>query len=101
MAAERALGTYATTQALLHLIHALWIEASSTLLVPHDDKARLIEIKEDVLLRALRHVHVEVWIKHAGWKYAQLRKLVSNLYDPFVNYMMCQQYDALADYLMR
>ena len=27
MAAERALGMYATTQALLHLVHALWIEA--------------------------------------------------------------------------
>jgi hypothetical protein len=26
-AAERALGMYATTQALLHLVHALWIEA--------------------------------------------------------------------------
>ena len=86
MAAERALGTYATTQALLHLVHALWTEASGTLLAPHDGKARLIEIKEEVLLRALRFVHVEVWIEHAGWKYAQLGtrfevgRLVSTLY---------------------
>ena len=56
MAAERALGTYATTQALLYLVHALWIEASGTLLAPHDGKARPIEIMEDVLLRALRYV---------------------------------------------
>jgi nuclear pore complex protein Nup188 len=56
MASERALGTYATTQALLHFVHALWIEASGTLLAPHDGKARLIEIKEDVLLRALRYI---------------------------------------------
>ncbi|KAI9507509.1 hypothetical protein F5148DRAFT_1299700 [Russula earlei] len=86
MAAERALGTYATTQALLHLVHALWTEASGTLLAPHDGKARLIEIKEEVLLRALRFVHVEVWVEHVGWKYAQLGtrfelgKLVSGLY---------------------
>ncbi|KAI9455025.1 hypothetical protein F5148DRAFT_1227447 [Russula earlei] len=35
MAAERAAETYATTQALLHLVHALWTEASGTLLAPH------------------------------------------------------------------
>ena len=86
MTAERAAGKYATTQALLHLVHALWTEASGTLLVPHDGKARLIEIKEEVLLRALRFVHVEVWVEHVGWKYAQLGtrfevgKLVSSLY---------------------
>jgi nuclear pore complex protein Nup188 len=56
MAAERALGMYATTQALLHLVHALWIEASRILLAPQVGKARLIEIKEDVLLRALRYI---------------------------------------------
>ncbi|KAF8270909.1 hypothetical protein EI94DRAFT_1721425 [Lactarius quietus] len=86
MAAERAVGTYATTEALLHLVHALWTEASGTLLVPHESKARLIEIKEEVLLRALRFVHVEVWVEHAGWKYEQLGtrfevgRLVSTLY---------------------
>jgi nuclear pore complex protein Nup188 len=85
-AAERAVGSYATTQALLHLVHALWIEASGTLLAPHDSRARLIEIKEEVLLRALRFVHVEVWVEHVRWKYAQLGmrfevgKLVSSLY---------------------
>jgi nuclear pore complex protein Nup188 len=86
MAAERAIGTYATTEALLHLVHALWTEASGTLLVPREGKARLIEIKEEVLLRALRFVHVEVWVEHAGWKYAQLGtrfevgRLMSTLY---------------------
>jgi nuclear pore complex protein Nup188 len=86
MTAERAIGTYATTQALLHLVHALWTEASGTLLAPHDGKARLIEIKEEVLLRALRFVHIEVWVEHVGWKYAQLGtrfevgKLVSSLH---------------------
>jgi len=86
MAAERAVGTYAITQALLHLVYALWTEASGTLLAPHDGKARLIEIKEEVLLRALRFVHVEVWVEHVGWKYVQLGtrfevgKLVSSLY---------------------
>ncbi|KAH9998258.1 hypothetical protein BJV77DRAFT_1058719 [Russula vinacea] len=86
MAAERAVGTYATTRALLHLVHALWTEASGTLLTPHDGKARLIEIKEEVLLRALRFVHIEVWVEHVRWKYAQLGmrfevgKLVSSLY---------------------
>ncbi|KAH9002466.1 hypothetical protein EDB86DRAFT_3125995 [Lactarius hatsudake] len=86
MTAERAVGTYATTEALLHLVRALWTEASGTLLVPHEGKTRLIEIKEEVLLRALRFVHVEVWVEHAGWKYAQLGtrfevgRLVSTLY---------------------
>ena len=41
-------------------------QASSTLLAPHGGKARLIEIKEDVLLRALPLRHVEVWVKHTG-----------------------------------
>jgi len=49
MAAEHAIRTYMTTQALLHLIYALWTEASGTLLAPHDSKARLIKIKEEVL----------------------------------------------------
>ena len=86
MAAERAVGTYATTRALLHLVHALWAEASGTLLTPHDGKARLIEIKEEVLLRALRFVHIEVWVEHVRWKYAllgmrfEVGKLVSSLY---------------------
>ncbi|KAI0265861.1 hypothetical protein BC834DRAFT_955087 [Gloeopeniophorella convolvens] len=86
MAAERALGAYATTQALLRLVHALWTEASGTLLAPREGRARLLEIKEEVLLRALRFVHAEVWVEHAGWKYAQLGtrfevgRLASGLY---------------------
>ncbi|KAI9458321.1 hypothetical protein F5148DRAFT_1287439 [Russula earlei] len=35
MATEHAVGTYVTMQALLHLVHALWTEASGTLLAPH------------------------------------------------------------------
>ena len=93
MTAERAIGTYATTQALVNLVHALWTEASGTLLAPHDGKARLIEIKQEVLLRALRFVNVEVWVEHVGWKYTQLGtrfevgKLVSSLYADILDHV--------------
>ena len=32
------------------------------MLAPHNGKARLIEIKEEVLCASLRFVHVEVWV---------------------------------------
>ncbi|OBZ70270.1 hypothetical protein A0H81_09556 [Grifola frondosa] len=33
---------------------------------------RLQQVKEEVLLRAARFVHSEIWVEHMGWKYAQL-----------------------------
>ena len=54
---------------LLHLVQQLFREASTSI-VP--DNVRLQQVKEEVLLRAARFVHIEIWIEHMGWKYTQL-----------------------------
>ncbi|KAG5352065.1 hypothetical protein C0989_003990 [Termitomyces sp. Mn162] len=69
LAAERATGQYTMTLGLLHLIKQLFHEAASSVL---PDNPRLQKIKEEVLLRAARFVHTEIWIEHLGWKYTQL-----------------------------
>lgn len=69
LAAERATGHYTMSLALLHLVQQLFTEASSSVL---PDNPRLQQLKEEVLLRAARFVHTEIWVEHLGWKYAQL-----------------------------
>ncbi|KAF9498863.1 hypothetical protein BDN71DRAFT_1384838 [Pleurotus eryngii] len=69
LAAERVTGHYTMTLALLHLVQQLFSEAATSI-VP--DNSRLMQVKEEVLLRAVRFVHTEVWVEHLGWKYAQL-----------------------------
>ena len=69
LAAERVTGHYTMTLALLHLVQQLFQEASSSIL---PDNSRLQQLKEEVLLRAARFVHTEIWVEHLGWKYAQL-----------------------------
>ena len=66
---ERATGQYTMTLALLHLVQQLFREASTSI-VPAN--VRLQQVKEEVLLRAARFVHIEIWIEHLGWKYNQL-----------------------------
>ncbi|TFK94898.1 hypothetical protein K466DRAFT_657412 [Polyporus arcularius HHB13444] len=72
LAAERLTGHYTMTLALLHLVDALFNEASSTVLLVTQQNAKLQQIKEEVLMRAARFVHSEIWVEHTGWKYAQL-----------------------------
>jgi nuclear pore complex protein Nup188 len=72
LAAERATGHYTMTLALLHLVQRLFQEASSSVLTILPDNPRLQQIKEEVLLRAYRFVHSEIWVEYLGWKYAQL-----------------------------
>ncbi|KAG5653361.1 hypothetical protein H0H81_000862 [Sphagnurus paluster] len=69
LAAERAKGHYTMTLGLLHLVQELFGEAAKSIL---PDNPRLQQLKEDVLLRAARFVHTEIWVEHLGWKYAQL-----------------------------
>ena len=69
LASERAVGHYTMTLSMLHLVQQLFIEASSAVLV---DDAKVVQLKEDVLLRAARFVHAQVWVEHIGWKYAQV-----------------------------
>ena len=69
LASERAVGHYTMTLSMLHLIQQLFNEASSAILA---DDAKVVQLKEDVLSRAARFVHAQVWVEHAGWKYAQL-----------------------------
>lgn len=69
LAAERAAGQYTMTLALLQLATALLREATLSIL---PENAKLQQLKEEVLLRAVRFVHSEIWVEHLGWKYAQL-----------------------------
>ncbi|TEB32289.1 hypothetical protein FA13DRAFT_1773993 [Coprinellus micaceus] len=66
---ERATGHYTMTLAILYLVQQLFYDASLSIL---PDNAKLQQVKEEVLLRAVRFVHTEIWIEHLGWKYAQL-----------------------------
>ncbi|KAF8887259.1 hypothetical protein CPB84DRAFT_1837740 [Gymnopilus junonius] len=54
---------------LLHLVEQLFREAFVSI-VPENTK--LQQLKEEVLLRAARFVHTEIWVEHMTWKYAQL-----------------------------
>ncbi|KAG5644795.1 hypothetical protein DXG03_007617 [Asterophora parasitica] len=69
LAAERATGHYTMTLGLLHLVQQLFREAAASVL---PDNPRLQQLKEDVLLRAARFIHTEIWVEHLGWKYTQL-----------------------------
>ncbi|KAI0650892.1 nucleoporin subcomplex protein binding to Pom34-domain-containing protein [Trametes meyenii] len=72
LAAERLTGHYTMTLALLHLVEALFAEASATVLLVTQQNPKLQQVKEEVLMRAARFVHSEIWVEHMGWKYAQL-----------------------------
>ncbi|TFY59970.1 hypothetical protein EVJ58_g5439 [Rhodofomes roseus] len=72
LAAERLSGHYTMTLALLHLVQRLFHEASANALWVLQHSPRLQQVKEEVLLRAARFVHAEIWVEHMGWKYAQL-----------------------------
>ncbi|KAG6917687.1 hypothetical protein DXG01_001662 [Tephrocybe rancida] len=69
LSAERATGQYTMTLGLLHLVKQLFQEAAASVL---PDNPRLQQIKEEVLLRAARFIHTEIWVEHLGWKYMQL-----------------------------
>ncbi|KAJ7757553.1 nucleoporin subcomplex protein binding to Pom34-domain-containing protein [Mycena metata] len=68
LASERVSGRYTMTLALLNLVQQLALEASSSIL---PDNPHLQQLKEEVLLRAIRFVHTEIWVEHLGWKYTQ------------------------------
>jgi nuclear pore complex protein Nup188 len=69
LATERTTGHYTMTLSLLYLVQQLFREASISVL---PDNQRLQQLKEEVLLRAARFVHTEIWVEHLSWKYAQL-----------------------------
>ncbi|THH29876.1 hypothetical protein EUX98_g4309 [Antrodiella citrinella] len=72
LAAERLTGHYTMTLALLHLVQQLFNEASSSVLTVLQNTPKLHLVKEEVLMRAARFIHSEIWIEHVGWKYAQV-----------------------------
>ncbi|KAI0340825.1 hypothetical protein BDW22DRAFT_1397822 [Trametopsis cervina] len=72
LAAERLTGKYTMTLALLNLVQQLFNEAASSVLSVLQDNQRLHQVKEEVLLRATRFVHSEIWVEYTAWKYAQL-----------------------------
>ena len=69
LSAERAMGQYTMTLSLLHLVAQLFREAALSI---RPDNTKLQQLKEEVLLRAARFIHTEIWVEHLGWKYAQL-----------------------------
>ena len=83
LAAECTTGSYNVTIAVLNLIRSLFDDAVRGCLSdrPHD-----VPAKEEVLLRAVRFMHVEIWVEFAGWKFAKLSdrfeigKTIVNLY---------------------
>ncbi|KAF9270816.1 hypothetical protein L218DRAFT_1014004 [Marasmius fiardii PR-910] len=83
LAFERVTGTYTMTLALLDLVRKLCDEASIHL-VPDDPQLR--KLKDEVLLRAAKFVHTEIWVEHLGWKYSrisdrfELGRRISSLY---------------------
>lgn len=72
IASERITGHYTMTLALLHLVRQLFNEASSSVLAALQESPKLQQVKEEVLMRAARFVHSEIWVEHVGWKYSQL-----------------------------
>ena len=65
LSAERAMGQYTMTLSLLHLVEQLFREAALSI---RPDNAKLQQLKEEVLLRAARFIHTEIWVEHLGWK---------------------------------
>lgn len=78
LASERLSGEYPALLTLLRLIHTLFLDASSTLILPSLSQptnvanSKLYEIKEEVLMRAATFIHSEVWVDYMGWKYVAL-----------------------------
>ncbi|KAL0066596.1 hypothetical protein AAF712_006400 [Marasmius tenuissimus] len=83
LSTERVTGTYTMTLALLDLVQKLCDEASIHL-VPDDPQLR--KLKDEVLLRAVKFVHTEIWVEHLGWKFSrisdrfELGRRISSLY---------------------
>jgi len=69
LASERMMGHYTMTLSLLRLVQQLFREASITIL---PDNQRDQQFKEEILLRAMRVVHTDIWVEHPGWKYTRL-----------------------------
>ena len=62
------MGQYTMSLSFLRLVEQLFREAGLSI---RPDNAKLQQLKE-VLLRAARFIHTEIWVEHLGWKYAQL-----------------------------
>lgn len=83
LAAERTTGSYNVTIAILNLIRSLFDDAVRGCL---SDRPHEVPAKEEVLLRAVRFMHVEIWVEFSGWKFARLAerfeigKTIANLY---------------------
>lgn len=72
LSSERLTGHYTMTLSLLNLVQSLFLEASTSLLSVLQTNPKLQQVKEEVLLRAARFVHSEIWIEFGGWKYVQV-----------------------------
>lgn len=69
LASEKATGQYTMTLALLHLAESLFKQSYASIL---PENTKLMQLKEEVLLRVMRFVHGGIWVEHLSWKYNQL-----------------------------
>ncbi|KAJ7606908.1 hypothetical protein FB45DRAFT_949451 [Roridomyces roridus] len=89
LASERIGGRYTMTLALLHLVRQLALEAFSSI---RPDNPRLQQLKEEVLIRAIRFVHTEIWVEHLSWRYLQkgecfdIAQQVTSLYNDILKH---------------
>ncbi|KAK7696064.1 hypothetical protein QCA50_000706 [Cerrena zonata] len=78
--------------ALLGFVQQLFNEASSSVVIVLQEHPKMQQVKEEVLIRATRFVHSEIWIEHVGWKYAHLSdrfeigRRVSSLYNSILKH---------------
>ncbi|TDL30046.1 hypothetical protein BD410DRAFT_780570 [Rickenella mellea] len=71
LASERQTGQFPMTLSLLRLARRLFDEAIASLLPTQAEQPRLQAIKDEVLMRAVRFVHDEIWVEHSTWRYAR------------------------------
>lgn len=67
---DKSKGVYDTTLAVLDLVRGLFLEAQRSSLV---DSAAFAELKNDVLLRALRWCMDSVWMNFSTWRYIDVK----------------------------
>lgn len=96
--AERAMGQYTMTLALLNLVQQLLQEAFVSVLTIPPDNQRLRQVKEEVLMRAVNFIHGEIWVEHLGWKYVQLgdRFEIGRRISSFYAYILFQSPPAIS-----
>lgn len=89
-AAERALGAYTMTTAVVELVGALHHEAR-VMALRHSSQRVLQHMKGDVLLKGLTFIHNEVWLAYSSWRFVRLSDRFN------IGYKVAELYCAILD----